>query len=153
MEAPGSSRVAGCRGDQPLLVLPPPHERGARRALVLHALPPPPDGVRPVMVMARLSYKGAVAGKWRARRIIQAPWLANGCLIQARGMAQPGCAVPPGRAPLPPQPQVAAARGAQTIHTHVRVRVEIMGSQKCRIVGESQPALMMIRARTPRSWR
>jgi hypothetical protein len=49
------------------------------------------------------------------------------------------------------------AWGWAAAHTHIRVRVEIMGSQKCRNVGNSQPVLMMInpivstRTRTERS--
>jgi hypothetical protein len=92
MKAPGSSRVAGCRGDQPLLVLPTPHERGVRRALVLHALPPPPDGVRPVMVMAH----GC---------LIEAPWLANGghgaSFSRAAWHGTAWLSTPPGPCPPP----------------------------------------------------
>jgi hypothetical protein len=44
---------------------------------------------------------------------------------------------------------IAYDRSASTAHIlqhshEVRVRVEIMGSQKCRIVGKSQPVLIVI---------
>jgi hypothetical protein len=67
--------------------------------------------------------------------------------LHSRAGACATCPPPPAPCASPPPPSPPAAAGplprGWTV-AEIRVRVEIMGSQRCRIVGKSQSVLIMI---------